>query len=126
MGIILKHIYEIKRKSKEFRWIETQDTAFIPLKNAVGMFKHWHQLMRTLNIECLYSREFAAASLWTETPQNPKFHLTRLYTMEFPLSENIYQPNESLALTFYEKIHLSKGHTWQIALAGARAPPKGF
>lgn len=50
MGIILKHIYEIKRKSREFRWIETQDTAFISLKNAVRMFKHWDQLMRTLNI----------------------------------------------------------------------------
>ena len=34
-GNILKHIYKITRKSRDFRWTETQKAAFTYLKNVV-------------------------------------------------------------------------------------------
>ena len=53
--------------SRDFRWLETQDSLY--LKNAVRMFNTLASSNEDFKykLECLYSGEFAAASLWTET-----------------------------------------------------------
>lgn len=94
MRIILKRVYEISRKSKGFRWTETQESAFTYFTTAV----------RTCNSvasanedsrdkpECLHSTGFAVWALQSKTPQDPKYYPTIFWIKRFPWPQNRNNP----------------------------------
>lgn len=95
--MILKPIYEIIRKSREFRWTETQRQPLLIWKMLLELLTHWYQLTWTLKykLECLYSRGFATWPLGTETQQGSKPYPAGFGTKGFHWFE-----------TRYRKVHL--------------------
>lgn len=74
VGIILKHVYEIKRKSREFRWIGRPRRSLIYLKNAVRMFKRGPQRRRTPNINgSTYTQESLQQQCGLKHHRTPRF-----------------------------------------------------
>lgn len=88
MRIIWKVILEITKKNRNLGDRDSRG-PFTYLK------KHYwksNTLMKTNKLECLFSWGFSTWSLWTKTPQDPKFCSIGFLTKKFLWSENRYQP----------------------------------